>query len=123
MKKRTAKKSPKKKGIDDRVVMILMLAFLIAIIFILDAINKGNVEEKIIGVIVADRSSDDILVVDTQKVQEFVEKDYYEIKEELGIDRDFSVYFEDEYGNIVPIAETYCIGSPKGRVAEGIQCG
>ena len=46
---------------------------------------------------------------------------YYEIKSKLGVSSDFTLYFVDENGNVVPINGKTCIGSPKAKVA-GQQC-
>lgn len=50
--------------------------------------------------------------VDEQKLVEALGLSYDNLKQLLGIESDFCIYFEDEKGNIVPIRNRMGIGSP-----------
>lgn len=49
--------------------------------------------------------------VSNEKVQEVANLSYEILKEFLGIESDFCIYFEDEKGNIVPVSNKLGIGS------------
>ena len=59
--------------------------------------------------------------VDKEKLEHFASTDYEKIKKELDIDADFSVYFQDENGNIVAVTNKYCVGSNRSSVAN-VRC-
>lgn len=50
--------------------------------------------------------------IDTGKLDATVNLSYESLKNQLGVDSDFCVYFEDEQGNIVPIKGKMGVGSP-----------
>ena len=57
-----------------------------------------------------------------EKLAELKEMDYYSLKRELGLSKDFYIHLEDENGNVIPIDDsTFCIGSPRGQV-NGVNC-
>ena len=64
--------------------------------------------------------------VDDERLNTISEKTYQNVKQELGIENDFCIYFEDAEGNIVPIElETgtyYGIGNENATIA-GQACG
>jgi hypothetical protein len=118
-------------GNPDRMAMFVFMVFLVAVIFLLDAANdqeqpasseeliqklvlNGN-EQKSLAFVVKDK-------VDSSKLADFASKDYAALKEELGVEYDFTLYFEDEQGNLVPIGDRYCIGSNRAEVS-GFSCG
>ena len=49
--------------------------------------------------------------VDDQKLGEALNLSYESLKQLLGIQSDFCVYFEDEKGNVVPVRNKIGIGS------------
>ena len=59
--------------------------------------------------------------IDQQELNDLAEKDYDELKDYLGIQSDFVVYFEDSNGQIVNIIDRPCLGSTFGQV-NGQQC-
>ena len=116
-KKRTkAKKSIKNKLIapiykkqksSEAKFLIAVLAILIIIFFVSTFYNryKMNSEaEKIINKIVVGDE------VDEQALNNLMSKDYNELKKELGITKDFIVYFEDENSNLIEINGMHCFG-------------
>ncbi|MFH1182417.1 MAG: hypothetical protein V1702_05645 [Candidatus Woesearchaeota archaeon] len=116
---------------QDRTAMLLFIVFLLAVIFFLDAASSSEQaasSEEIVGKLVVsgnEQSSIAFVVrdrVDTAKLMEFANKDYNQLKEELGVSDDFTVYFEDEQGNLVPVGDKYCIGSSRASVS-GFACG
>ena len=50
--------------------------------------------------------------IDDQKLGEALNLSYENLKQLLGIQSDFCIYFEDEKGNVVPIRNKIGIGSP-----------
>jgi len=60
-------------------------------------------------------------VIDEQ-LANLAKNDYGELKKKLGLDYDFIIHFEDDKGNLLPIGNKYCIGSPNASIG-GIQCG
>ena len=50
--------------------------------------------------------------IDDQKLGEALNLSYENMKQLLGIQSDFCIYFEDEKGNVVPIRNKMGIGSP-----------
>jgi hypothetical protein len=125
------RRSKKRSVYDEQIIMFLFLAFLVAVLFIIDAIYTSEetvmTEQVLKKLIINDPSEEGIgfIVkerVDEEKLLTFANMDYEEIKDELGVDYDFTVYFEDEKGNLVTIGDKYCIGSPKAKIA-GVSCG
>ena len=61
--------------------------------------------------------------IDSQKLAEFANMDYEEIKKQLGIEGgDFCIHLEDEEGNIVSISGKAGIGSGKVEISDNIYC-
>jgi len=58
--------------------------------------------------------------VDKERLKMFAQKDYEEIKEQLGLKSDFSIYFTDGSEKIIPLdvgsEKKYCIGDKRTRV-------
>lgn len=61
-------------------------------------------------------------VIEKESLDKISSMDYYELKSEFGVNSDFSFYFIDSEGNVIPINGKNCIGSPKAKVA-GQTCG
>ena len=115
-KKRTKKKSvkkrliappPKKQKSSEARFLIAVLAILIILFFISSFYNRYKVksEAEIIlsKLVVGDE-------VNEQALSSFMNKDYNELKKELGITKNFLVYFEDEDEIIIPVNGRYCFG-------------
>jgi len=62
--------------------------------------------------------SDQIL---EEKIRELSVRNYVELKEMLGIESDFCIFFEDSAGNIIDIEEVSRMGSDKILV-NGLPC-
>ncbi|MBN2454175.1 hypothetical protein JXB11_01380 [Candidatus Woesearchaeota archaeon] len=119
------------KGHDDSLALLLFMLFLVSVLFILDAADNSEeviTSDQILKKLVVNDASEGSIAfvirdrVDPQRLADFASKDYDQMKEELGVDYDFVVYFEDQSGNVVPFAGKYCVGSPKSSVG-GISCG
>ena len=115
-KKRTKKKSVKKRLIappyrkqksSKAKFLIAVLAVLVIIFFVSAFYNKYKMNseaEKIIDFIVVGDE------VNEQALNSFMSTDYNELKKELGITKNFLVYFEDEDEIIIPVNGRYCFG-------------
>jgi len=97
----------KKQKSSEARFLIAVLAILIIIFFISSFYNryKMNSEAQIIinKIVVGDE-------VDEQALNNLMSKDYNELKKELGITKDFIVYFEDENSNLIEINGMHCFG-------------
>ncbi|MBU4492862.1 MAG: hypothetical protein KKA61_00665 [Nanoarchaeota archaeon] len=115
-KKRTKKKSVKKRLIaplykkpksSEAKFLIAVLAILIIIFFISSFYSRYKVKSEaeiiINKLIVGDE-------VNEQALNSFMSTDYNELKKELGITKNFLVYFEDEDETIIPVNGRYCFG-------------
>lgn len=114
----------------DKLAMFLFILFLLVVIFFFDAANNTYqkvTSEKMMSKLVITGNEDNGVAfvvedkVDAARLMEFANKDYEQLKKELGINGDFTVYFEDEQGNLVPIGNKYCIGSDRASVS-GFTC-
>jgi len=116
-KKRTkAKKSIKNKLIapiykkqksSEAKFLIAVLAILIIIFFVSTFYNRYKMNSE------AEKIIDSIVVgdeVDEQALNRLMSKDYNELKKELGITKNFIVYFEDENSNPIEINGMHCFG-------------
>ena len=116
-KKRTkAKKSIKNKLIapiykkqksSEAKFLIAVLAILIIIFFVSTFYNRYKMNSE------AEKIIDSIVVgdeVDEQALNNLMSKDYNELKKELGITKDFIVYFEDENSNLIEVNGMHCFG-------------
>ncbi len=132
------------KSIDDKAAVFAFLILLVVVLFIFDAaadqkaISKGSSLKKVLTaedaeknvlskLIIESREKDGLgfvveNTVDPLLLEEFENKDYEQVKKELGIDADFVIHFEDMEGKVVPIGKKMCIGS-SGAIVNGIPCG
>ena len=55
--------------------------------------------------------------VNEGKLGRTLDTSYETLKDQLGIDSDFCIYFEDEKGNIVPMRGKVGIGSPLANIS------
>jgi hypothetical protein len=115
---------------DDRFVMVAFLSFVVILLFLFDAASDdkqpAQTDYVLKRLVISDASEDSLAFVvqnqvDRQKFMKVASMDYTELKAALNLDADFSVYFEDNFGNVVPIDNVYCLGSPRVRVG-GVQC-
>ncbi len=74
---------------------------------VLNTLTDGNTEISLL-------SSDEVI---DEKIENFDQMDYDEIKDILGVKSDFCIYFEDVTGNLVKINDVDLgIGSDKIRI-------
>ena len=116
MKSTKARKSIKKKPIafiykkqksSEARFLIAVLVVLIIIFFASSFYNKYKINSE------ADAIINKIVVgdeVNEQALNSFMSKDYNELKKELGITKDFIIYFEDEDENLIQVNGMYCFG-------------
>lgn len=120
------------KTTSDSTVLIIFLVLLLFIIFSFGGPRTGgnsvkDEQEKLLNLLVINdlrEGSPAIVVgnaVDSERVSELASKDYSEIKGLAGITSEFVIYFEDEKGNVINIADKPCIGSPHAQV-NGVNC-
>ncbi|MBU1204998.1 MAG: hypothetical protein KJ968_00745 [Nanoarchaeota archaeon] len=110
---------PKKQKSSKAKFLIAVLAVLVIIFFVSAFYNKYKMNseaEKIIDFIVVGDE------VNEQALNSFMSTDYNELKKELGITKNFLVYFEDEDETIIPVNGIYCFGSKKATL-NGMNCG
>lgn len=119
----TTKIQKKEKQLDERVLILALILVIIVVIFSLErlsneTISKTTVLEKLenpnseVGFLSADQ-------IDKVKLDQILNKDYSEIKNEFA--KDVIIYFEDENGNLVPYNGNNCIAHPDFEV-EGFNC-
>ncbi|MBU4284004.1 MAG: hypothetical protein KJ968_02760 [Nanoarchaeota archaeon] len=98
---------PKKQKSSEARFLIAVLAILIIIFFISSFYSRYKVKSEaeiiINKLIVGDE-------VNEQALNSFMSTDYNELKKELGITKNFLVYFEDEDEIIIPVNGRYCFG-------------
>jgi len=111
-----AKKSPEKKLIvppyrkqktSESKFLIAILIVLIILFFASSFYNKYKIRSDANAIINRIVVGDE---VDEQALNRLMSKDYNELKKELGITKDFIVYFEDENNNPIEINGMYCFG-------------
>ena len=124
VKSKKVKRRKKRKEFDP-LWLVFLVAVLIVIIsvfyqedglskeanFILDEFSNGNKYSFVVG-----------NTIHEEKLEEIVEMDYKELKENLNVENDFCVYFEDEDGNLVEIKGVKAIGSEIIEI-NGVPCG
>jgi hypothetical protein len=115
---------------QDKMFLLLFMVFLLGVIFFIDASRTSEqpaASVDIVSKLVAsgnEQSNTAFVVmdkIDVIRLTEFASKDYIRLKEELGLSEDFTIYFEDEQGNLVPVGDKYCIGSSRASVS-GFTC-
>jgi len=78
--------------------------------------------EMISNALLADTNNISIISgnkLDKAAILNFSQKDYEEIKAELGITSDFCIYFEETDGDITDIEGIYAIGDPLVNITYG----
>tara|TARA_Y100000310_G_C20677543_1_gene813959 strand:+ start:816 stop:1157 length:342 start_codon:yes stop_codon:yes gene_type:complete len=111
-------KTKKHNGISDNLVLMMFLVFVILIVFFFsDTESQTKQDQKIImNSIIAGDS------INNEKILEFTNSEYHELKKRLGVNSEFVIHFEDENGNLIEIADKPCIGSSYALVG-GHKCG
>ena len=97
----------KKQKSSEAKFLIAVLAILIIIFFVSTFYNRYKMNSE------AEKIIDSIVVgdeVDEQALNRLMSKDYNELKKELGITKNFIVYFEDENSNPIEINGMHCFG-------------
>jgi hypothetical protein len=116
----------------ENVSLVVVVLLLLAALILFDASSTGlqrsSIERE--SVILAGNLLDNprnvpaILVnnrLDTAGVHELAAIEYGALKQQLGIEADFALYFEDSDGNLVELDSRPCIGSGKMSV-NGQKC-
>jgi len=124
----------------DLVVGVLIFLLVAGIIYSLlidrDSNDVGplRLESEVIATkLTADSSGENLAVaennvLDSTKLVELADKDYEQLKSELGVQREFCVFLTDDSGNLVYIAATgkkfNGVGSNDGNYnLSGVPCG
>jgi len=97
----------KKQKTSEAKFLMIILAVLVILFLVSTFYNryKLNLEaEKIINPLVVGKE------IDEQALNKFMNTDYNELKEELGITKDFIVHFEDKDGTPIQINGMYSFG-------------
>jgi hypothetical protein len=101
--------------------IIFMAAFFIAYSMIAsnDDVKIDSLKKESLQIIKQVTSEDSTITlvsnneIDPQKLDTLKDMDYTDLKRRLRADKDFCIYIEDDYGNIVPMNGNYLgIGSP-----------
>ncbi|MCP3684138.1 MAG: hypothetical protein GY861_15765 [bacterium] len=115
-------------------LIVILIVGLLVVLYFVDYFSDDNSQiissekDRLIGEIIAANNADDELAfiihdqVDPQKLSAFANMNYDELKDELGMEKDFAIFFTDSEGAVIPIGEKICIGSPRAKVG-GINCG
>ncbi len=140
--KKTSRKSPgrlarsqkrrNKRSISDGAVLAIFLIVVLFIIFFFSgagtSVKSAEQEQKMLlsKLVIQDEREDGPAiiigdVVDGARVKKLASTDYSELKKTVGITSDFVIYFEDDDGNVVNIADRPCIGSSYAQV-NGVNC-
>ena len=90
------------------------------------ALTKELADQVVSKLTVDSREKDGVAfivkdTVDPQLLEYFTEMDYETIKARLGIQSDFVIHFEDEAGMVIPIGNSFCIGSKDAKI-NGVPC-
>lgn len=117
---------------NDSTLLIIFLVLLLFIIYFfgnsrMHETSVSQTQEILLSKLVAQDEKEDgpaIVIgntVDDSRVKKLASTDYSEIKSMVGVTSDFVIYFEDEQGNVVNIADKPCIGSSYVQV-NGVNC-
>ena len=127
MKKRKPVSSSKHQvQLNEPVVLLLCIVFLVFILFAFDAVDGGGgitgsaVEtdsQILVGrLIIEDIREDGAAIVVGRAVNDnllnkVAGMEYEELKRAVGVTAEFSIHFEDDEGNLLPLTDKPCIGS------------
>ena len=110
IKKKLVAPHPKKQKTSEARFFIAVILVLIILFFVSSFYNKYKMNSE------AEKIIDSFVVgdeIDEQALNSFMNKDYSELKKELGITKDFIVHFEDENENPIQINGMYSFGYEK----------
>jgi len=104
---------------------IFLVAF-IAIIMVLSQTQKNQTENVLIeeNELISYTLSNELTPfsffyknqIDQEKLIDFSETDYTEIKQTLGLKSDFFIHFKDKDGNVINVNGIKVMGSPEGKI-------
>ncbi len=97
----------KKQKSSEARFLIAVLVILIIIFFVSAFYNRYKINSEANSIINKILVGDE---VDEQALTSFMNKDYNELKKELGITKNFLIHFEDEDETIIPVEGMYCFG-------------
>jgi hypothetical protein len=107
MKKKNKKaKKVKTKNNETKFFIAILLVF-VALFFVSSAYKSYKINSE------ANKIAESVVngeEIDEQALSNLANKDYNELKKELGIGHDFLVHFEDKDGNPIKISGMYCFG-------------
>ncbi len=93
----------------DGIGLIVLLAiFVLAVSSLRASIHIPEREtERAFGILLSDDSLSLLSrgEIDEERLHTLSQKSYAEVKEEIGISRDFCIYFEDLEGGLIPLDE------------------
>ena len=114
--------------------VLAIFIFVSALIIFYSILNSGSNEkaellQKDAYLVIRETSNENLPLtivekdtVNETKLDALVQKDYNEIRREIGVQNDFCIHFEDENGNVIPIKEGVVgVGSPNIKVG-GVPC-
>lgn len=118
-------------SLDLMVAVGIFIVVIITFFYIIDQLSKTNkfleltTEGEIISdVLISSEPEEDLStvvenIVKEEKLMELANKNYDDLKRELGIRGDFYIHFEDEEGNIIYIYDDIVgIGSGEVEIIE-----
>lgn len=108
--------------------LIILILFFVAIRIIGNFGDSSEIlqndAEKILNLITSNNLKIlDSNQVDEKSIEKIMEEDYEKLKDNLGLESDFCIHFEDNDGNVIKInGREIGIGSSKVKI-NGISCG
>ena len=138
-------KRSKHKGLDvsDSTILVTFIVFLVLIVFFfgefgevsevepisskVSQISTVSDQQLLLNQLFIDEEMDNgpaIIVgnvVSTLRLNNIAESDYDKLKDDLGVESEFVIYFEDAEGNLAEVMDTPCIGSGYATV-NGHKC-
>lgn len=112
---------------EERFFMVLFVTIIVFSLSAANSIENQKESKKVIQKFVLSEGNSDVAFIvrdriDQSRLDKVSQMSYEELKQELGIKKEFYMFFEDENGNIVPLGNRTCIGSPMAEIA-GQRCG
>jgi len=112
---------------DERLFMVLFVAIIVFSFSAVNSLEEQKESKKIIQKFVLSEGNSDVAFIvrdriDRSRLERVSQMSYEDLKQELGIKKEFYMFFEDQNGNMVPIGNRTCIGSPMVEIS-GQRCG
>ena len=109
---------------EERFFMVLFVAIIVFSLSAVNSLEEQKESKKIIQKFVLSEGNSDVafIVRDRIRLERVSQMSYEELKQELGIKKEFYMFFEDQNGNMGPIGNRTCIGSPMVEIS-GQRCG